>query len=153
MGRPTRPTCASRWPSHLGAIVAAPQEAKRDFNKARESNLYFSLYLILFLYLLQVNAPVVSIDGHENVPVNNEDALLKAVVNQPVSVAIEAGGPDFQFYSEVVPMLTHTTWTFFFHKFAMIRAIKFGPILSTCLTWSQVIIETKLAISKKINLI
>ncbi|KAG6401994.1 hypothetical protein SASPL_138862 [Salvia splendens] len=50
----------------------------------------------------KANAPVVAIDGHENVPVNNEDALLKAVVNQPVSVAIEAGGPDFQFYSEGV---------------------------------------------------
>lgn len=34
-------------------------------------------------------------------PANDEDALLKAVVNQPVSVAIDAGGSDFQFYSEV----------------------------------------------------
>lgn len=42
-----------------------------------------------------------SIDGHENVPANNQDALLKAVANQPVSVAIDAGGSDFQFYSEV----------------------------------------------------
>lgn len=51
--------------------------------------------------ILQVNEPAVSIDGHENVPVNNEAALLKAVAHQPVSVAIEAGGIDFQFYSEV----------------------------------------------------
>ncbi|WCJ36178.1 Cysteine proteinases superfamily protein [Euphorbia peplus] len=48
------------------------------------------------------NAPVVSIDGHEDVPENDEDALLKAVANQPVSVAIDAGGSDFQFYSEGV---------------------------------------------------
>ncbi|KAI4336256.1 hypothetical protein L6164_014802 [Bauhinia variegata] len=48
------------------------------------------------------NKPAVSIDGHENVPANNEGALLKAVANQPVSVAIEAGGSDFQFYSEGV---------------------------------------------------
>ncbi|XP_030476319.2 vignain-like [Syzygium oleosum] len=48
------------------------------------------------------NSPVVSIDGHENVPVNDEDALQKAVANQPVSVAIEASGSDFQFYSEGV---------------------------------------------------
>ena len=41
------------------------------------------------------------IDGHENVPANDENALLKAVANQPVSVAIDAGGSDFQFYSEV----------------------------------------------------
>lgn len=42
------------------------------------------------------------IDSHENVPVNNEDALMKAVSNQPVSVAIDAGGSDLQFYSEGV---------------------------------------------------
>ncbi|KAA8542193.1 hypothetical protein F0562_023345 [Nyssa sinensis] len=48
------------------------------------------------------NSPVVTIDGYENVPANNEDALLKAAANQPVSVAIEAGGADFQFYSEGV---------------------------------------------------
>ncbi|KAK7291579.1 hypothetical protein RIF29_06840 [Crotalaria pallida] len=44
----------------------------------------------------------VSIDGHENVPENNEAALLKAAANQPISVAIDAGGYDFQFYSEGV---------------------------------------------------
>ncbi|KAJ0785442.1 putative actinidain [Helianthus annuus] len=44
----------------------------------------------------------ISIDGHEDVPVNDEDALMKAVANQPVSVAIDAGGSDFQFYSQGV---------------------------------------------------
>ncbi|GFP88323.1 vignain [Phtheirospermum japonicum] len=48
------------------------------------------------------NAPAVKIDGHENVPANDEDALLKAVANQPVSVAIDAGSSDMQFYSEGV---------------------------------------------------
>ncbi|XP_059304051.1 vignain [Lycium ferocissimum] len=48
------------------------------------------------------NSPVVSIDGHEDVPQNDEGALLKAVANQPVSVAIQASGSDFQFYSEGV---------------------------------------------------
>ncbi|CAJ1974993.1 unnamed protein product [Sphenostylis stenocarpa] len=48
------------------------------------------------------NDLVVSIDGHENVPADDENALLKAVANQPVSVAIDAGGSDFQFYSEGV---------------------------------------------------
>lgn len=42
-----------------------------------------------------------SIDGYENVPINNEAALLKAAAKQPVSVAIDAGGYNFQFYSEV----------------------------------------------------
>jgi KDEL-tailed cysteine endopeptidase len=41
----------------------------------------------------------VSIDGHEQVPANDEKALLKAAANQPVSVSIDAGGSDFQFYS------------------------------------------------------
>ncbi|GLU12640.1 hypothetical protein SLE2022_293040 [Rubroshorea leprosula] len=48
------------------------------------------------------NSPAVSIDGHETVPANDEEALVKAAANQPVSVAIDAGGSDFQFYSEGV---------------------------------------------------
>lgn len=48
-----------------------------------------------------MNAPMIVIDGYEMVPENDEKALLKAVVNQPISVAIDAGGKDFQFYAEV----------------------------------------------------
>ncbi|KAK5823970.1 cysteine proteinase mucunain-like [Gossypium arboreum] len=44
------------------------------------------------------NAKVVSIEAYENVPENDEGALKKAVSNQPVSVAIEAGGRAFQLY-------------------------------------------------------
>ena len=51
--------------------------------------------------LLQERSHDVTIDGYEDVPANNEDALQKAVANQPVSIAIEASGQDFQFYSEV----------------------------------------------------
>ncbi|GMN58569.1 hypothetical protein TIFTF001_027673 [Ficus carica] len=51
---------------------------------------------------LKANSPAVSIDGYENVPENDEKALLKAVANQPVAVAIDAGSSDFQFYSEGV---------------------------------------------------
>jgi KDEL-tailed cysteine endopeptidase len=54
--------------------------------------------------IVQENSPVVSIDGHEDVPANDENALLKAAANQPVSVAIDAGGSDFQFYSEVIKL-------------------------------------------------
>ncbi|XP_042020413.1 vignain-like [Salvia splendens] len=50
----------------------------------------------------KMNAPAVTIDGYENVPENDEDALMKAVANQPVSVAIDAGGSNFQFYTEGV---------------------------------------------------
>ncbi|XP_058081839.1 cysteine proteinase mucunain-like [Magnolia sinica] len=48
------------------------------------------------------NAHVVTIDGYEDVPVNDEKALQKAVVNQPISVAIEAGGRAFQLYQSGV---------------------------------------------------
>ncbi|KAI6703622.1 hypothetical protein NL676_012758 [Syzygium grande] len=40
-----------------------------------------------------------SITGYRDVPTNNEKALLQAVANQPVSVAIEGSGFSFQFYS------------------------------------------------------
>jgi len=45
---------------------------------------------------------VATITGYEDVPVNNEKALQKAVANQPVSVAIDASGSDFQFYQSGV---------------------------------------------------
>ncbi|KAL0352995.1 UNVERIFIED_CONTAM: Senescence-specific cysteine protease SAG39 [Sesamum angustifolium] len=38
------------------------------------------------------------ITGYEDVPADDESALLKAVANQPVSVAIDASGMAFQFY-------------------------------------------------------
>ena len=64
--------------------------------------LNYDLYNIkVRLLFLQENNPAVCIDGYEKVPENDEDALLKAAVNQPVAVAIDAGGSDFQFYSEV----------------------------------------------------
>ncbi|KAG5545141.1 hypothetical protein RHGRI_017573 [Rhododendron griersonianum] len=46
--------------------------------------------------------PAATITGYEDVPTNNETALLIAVANQPVSVAIDVGGSDFQFYSSSV---------------------------------------------------
>ncbi|KAM1022196.1 hypothetical protein FF1_043114 [Malus domestica] len=48
------------------------------------------------------NARVVSIDTYEDVPVNSENALKKAVANQPIAVAIEGGGRDFQLYNSGV---------------------------------------------------
>ncbi|KAF8654902.1 hypothetical protein HU200_061331 [Digitaria exilis] len=41
----------------------------------------------------------VTIKGYEDVPANNEAALMKAVANQPVSVAVDGGDMTFQFYS------------------------------------------------------
>ncbi|MCL7050121.1 hypothetical protein MKW94_004459, partial [Papaver nudicaule] len=48
------------------------------------------------------NSHVVTIDGFEDVPVNDEKALQKAVSNQPISVPIEAGGRAFQLYKSGV---------------------------------------------------
>ncbi|GKC60724.1 low-temperature-induced cysteine proteinase-like protein [Tanacetum coccineum] len=48
------------------------------------------------------NAKVVSIDSYEDVPVNDEYALQNAAANQPITVAIEGGGRDFQFYTSGV---------------------------------------------------
>lgn len=40
-----------------------------------------------------------TISGYEDVPSNNEAALLQAVANQPVSVGVDGGDMNFQFYS------------------------------------------------------
>ncbi|KAG6777203.1 hypothetical protein POTOM_017019 [Populus tomentosa] len=42
------------------------------------------------------------ITGHEDVPKNNENALLQAVAQQPVSVIVDGGGHDFMFYKSGV---------------------------------------------------
>ncbi|KAJ4827921.1 Senescence-specific cysteine protease sag12, partial [Turnera subulata] len=47
-------------------------------------------------------SPAARITGYEDVPSNNEQALLQAVTHQPVSVAIEGSGYDFQFYKSGV---------------------------------------------------
>ena len=50
---------------------------------------------------MQANKKVVTIDGYEDVPQNDESALKRAVARQPVSVAIEAGGRTLQLYESV----------------------------------------------------
>ena len=42
-----------------------------------------------------------TIDGYHDVPANDEKSFLKALANQPLSVAIDASGRDFQFYNGV----------------------------------------------------
>ncbi|TYH74371.1 hypothetical protein ES332_D05G394200v1 [Gossypium tomentosum] len=46
----------------------------------------------------QINE-VATTSGYQMVPKNDEEALLKPVTNQPVSVALEGHGRDFQFYN------------------------------------------------------
>ncbi|KAF8048314.1 hypothetical protein N665_2565s0005 [Sinapis alba] len=48
------------------------------------------------------NTSVVTIDGYEAVPGNDEKSLKKALAHQPVSVAMEAGGREFQLYKSGV---------------------------------------------------
>ncbi|GAA0145253.1 cysteine protease [Lithospermum erythrorhizon] len=48
------------------------------------------------------NSKAVTIDGYEDVPPSNENALQKAVAHQPVSVAMEASGRALQFYKSGV---------------------------------------------------
>ncbi|NP_001312206.1 senescence-specific cysteine protease SAG12-like precursor [Nicotiana tabacum] len=50
------------------------------------------------------------IAGYEDVPANSEKALLQAVANQPVSVAIDGSSFDFQFYSSGVFSGSCSTW-------------------------------------------
>lgn len=53
------------------------------------------------MFHLQGRIDVITISGYQDVPENHEDSLLKALAHQPLSVAIEASGRDFQFYSGV----------------------------------------------------
>ncbi|RWW10548.1 hypothetical protein GW17_00025909 [Ensete ventricosum] len=53
-----------------------------------------------FQGLCNASSAAATIEGHEDVPGNDEEALRKAVASQPVSVGIDAGSTlDFQFYS------------------------------------------------------
>jgi C1A family cysteine protease len=47
----------------------------------------------------QTCTPVATISGYTDVPVKNEDAMMSAVAQQPVSIAIQANQLAFQFYS------------------------------------------------------
>ena len=60
---------------------------------------------------------VVTISGYHDVPRNDEQSLLKALAHQPLSVAIDASGRDFQFYSGVrkLNMLSHLYYLLNFH--------------------------------------
>lgn len=56
-----------------------------------------------------------TIDSYEDVPVYDEKALQKAVANQPISVAVEAGGMDFQLYVSVRSSILSTAFNLFFY--------------------------------------
>lgn len=72
-----------------------------QLHAAANEELYLSDLIVIFCPM-QKNAKVVTIDSYEDVPAYDELALKKAAANQPISVAIEAGGRDFQFYESVI---------------------------------------------------
>ncbi|WZZ58256.1 hypothetical protein YC2023_058363 [Brassica napus] len=47
------------------------------------------------------DSEMVNISGHQNVPRNDDKSLLKALAHQPLSIAIDASGREFQFYKGV----------------------------------------------------
>ncbi|KAI3807181.1 hypothetical protein L1987_23105 [Smallanthus sonchifolius] len=78
--------CGCCWAfSTIGSVEAINQIVTGDLITLSEQNLK--------------KAKVVSIDGYKDVPVNDELSLQKAVVDQPVSVSIEASSRDFQNYA------------------------------------------------------
>lgn len=60
-----------------------------------------SIMSLYFIYTLQENTIVSTIDSYEDVTPYNEKALQKAVANQPVTIAMEGSGSAFQFYESV----------------------------------------------------
>ena len=81
-----------------------------DDYSSYHSSSYIDYFLFGYFAIVQKNAKVVSIDDYEDVPAYDELALKKAVANQPVSVAIEGGGREFQLYVSVSFLIN------FFHK-------------------------------------
>jgi xylem cysteine proteinase len=57
--------------------------------------------LIIHFICLQEEMDLVTISGYQDVPQNDEGSFLKALAQQPLSIAIEASDHDFQFYSGV----------------------------------------------------
>ncbi|CAK9196942.1 unnamed protein product [Sphagnum troendelagicum] len=52
-----------------------------------------------FSYIRENGGIVVSINSYQDMPMNNETALLQAASKQSISVSIEASGRDFQLYA------------------------------------------------------
>ncbi|KAI3923414.1 hypothetical protein MKW92_030015 [Papaver armeniacum] len=93
-------------------------DCDKPFNYGCEGGLMDSAFIFIafhgglhkeedYLYLMEEGTckrkkeemEVVTISGYKDVPENDEQSFLNALSRQPLSVAIEASGRDFQFYS------------------------------------------------------
>ena len=67
---------------------------------------------------------MVTISGHQDVHINDEKCLLKALAHQPLRVAIDASAREFQFYSGVSTLLN--PWSRKWIVFSMFELLYFG---------------------------
>ncbi|KAJ4788317.1 Cysteine protease [Rhynchospora pubera] len=79
-----RPDTAFKWVTKNGGITA-----KADYPYKAENGICDAT---------KVKDFAAAITGYEDVPSGNETALMNAVANQPVTVAIDSAGLFFQFY-------------------------------------------------------
>lgn len=61
--------------------------------------------ILILSVFIQDESEMVTISGHQDVLRNDEKNLLKALAHQPLSVAIDASGREFQFYRGVSKLL------------------------------------------------
>lgn len=86
-------TCSFKEVAFIAPLISIPC---RFYTFREVLNLIGAL-----LCIQKQNSKVVVIDDYQDVPTKSESSLLKAVTKNPVSVAIEAGGRDFQHYQGV----------------------------------------------------
>lgn len=79
---------------------------------------------------------MVVIDGYESVPENDENAMMRAVANQPISGGINAGGHDIQFYSEVMLMQMFIK-SLVFPYLHMIASLIWFSVISGSVYWAM----------------
>ncbi|OMP11902.1 hypothetical protein COLO4_03609 [Corchorus olitorius] len=89
--------CEGNWMMNAFEYVAQNQGISREEN-------YPYLAMEQVCDMQKSANPAATISSYEMVPQNDEEALLKTVANQPVSVAINTDNPSFMYYKSGVLM-------------------------------------------------